>query len=483
VSGEELPEGWATAKVSAVAELCLGKMLDKDKNRGELRPYLRNISVRWGAFELNDLPTMRFEDHELDRYGLQRGDVVVCEGGEPGRCAVWRTDTPMLIQKALHRVRCREVMRPDFFAQQLRWDALSGRLSERFTGTTIQHLPGVALAEHEVAVPPVGEQARIVARLDALQARSRAAREALAEVPALLDTFRQSVLASAFRGDLTAEWRAKNPDVEPASKLLERIRAERKTRWKQANPKKKYVEPEPVDESGLPELPEGWVWAKLEELVASISYGYTASASTDPAGRAFLRITDLTDAGVNWDTVPYCPAPADGRYDLKTGDIVVARTGATTGKSYRLSNPPRGAVFASYLIRLEALDGCPSEYVAGFMKGPSYWTQITTLAKGTAQPGANATVLGGVVVPLCPREEMPTIIEAANAILAGVEGLASEGGNLSADLDTLDQSILARAFRGDLVDQDPNDEPAEVLLARIRSGGDAPPARGRARRS
>ena len=134
-------------------------------------------------------------------------------------------------------------------------------------------------------MPPLAEQRRIVAKIEALQERSRRAREALSEVGPLLEQFRQSVLAAAFRGDLTADWRAAHPNVEPASELLQRIRAERRRRWEQAelakyeakgqkppkNWKDKYKEPEPVDDSDLPELPDGWVWATIDELQSMIT--------------------------------------------------------------------------------------------------------------------------------------------------------------------------------------------------------------------
>ena len=97
---------WPKQRLCEVADLCLGKMLDKKKNRGELHPYLGNIHVRWGRFNLDDLPEMRFEEHEHDRYGLKPGDLIVCEGGEPGRCALWKDQVPnMKIQKALHHLK------------------------------------------------------------------------------------------------------------------------------------------------------------------------------------------------------------------------------------------------------------------------------------------------------------------------------------------------------------------------------------------
>lgn len=97
---------WHTALLSEVADLSLGKMLDKAKNKGEASPYLANINVRWGNFDLEDLRTMRFEAHEVERYSLKAGDIVMCEGGEPGRCALWSDQNKkMMLQKALHRIR------------------------------------------------------------------------------------------------------------------------------------------------------------------------------------------------------------------------------------------------------------------------------------------------------------------------------------------------------------------------------------------
>lgn len=93
-------------RMDEITESCLGKMLDSKKNKGEYQPYLANINVRWGSFDLNNLSLMRFEPNENDRYGIKYGDLIMCEGGEPGRCAIWRDELPnMKIQKALHRIR------------------------------------------------------------------------------------------------------------------------------------------------------------------------------------------------------------------------------------------------------------------------------------------------------------------------------------------------------------------------------------------
>lgn len=96
-------------KLGDIADVQLGKMLDAKKNKGEYHPYLANVHVRWGEFDTNNLPFMRFEENEKERFSLRNGDLVMCEGGEPGRCAIWRNQLPnVYYQKALHRIRPHE---------------------------------------------------------------------------------------------------------------------------------------------------------------------------------------------------------------------------------------------------------------------------------------------------------------------------------------------------------------------------------------
>src|SRR5690606_30519656 len=129
--------------------------------------YLRNISVRWGQFDLNDLEEMRFEPHEEERYSLKKGDLIVCEGGEPGRCAIWKGEVPnMKIQKALHRVRVNETLSEVYLFHFMYYSAMSGLLKQYFTGTTIKHLTGRELKKIEIPLPPIKEQQLIVDELE-----------------------------------------------------------------------------------------------------------------------------------------------------------------------------------------------------------------------------------------------------------------------------------------------------------------------------
>jgi len=153
---------WERKPLGEVADLCLGKMLDQNKNRGEPLPYLANVNVRWGEFDLDDLRTMRFEHKEMDRYGLKLGDIVMCEGGEPGRCAIWKDQIPgMMIQKALHRIRPKDILDYRFLFYSFLHIGKSRGFDQYFTGATIKHLPGEKLAKVEVDIPPLPVQQRI----------------------------------------------------------------------------------------------------------------------------------------------------------------------------------------------------------------------------------------------------------------------------------------------------------------------------------
>lgn len=147
---------WEKVKLGDVAETNLGKMLDQHKNRGDFHPYLANVNVRWGSFDLENLPLMKFESDELDRFGLRYGDLIVCEGGEPGRCAIWKENLPGIkFQKALHRVRVKDCMD---YRYVFYWFLYAGKrhaLDQYFTGSTIKHMPADKLRQVVVDYPPL----------------------------------------------------------------------------------------------------------------------------------------------------------------------------------------------------------------------------------------------------------------------------------------------------------------------------------------
>ena len=227
---------WTRLSLDELAvEAVLGKMLDKEKNTGTPRYYLGNINLRWGKFDLENLKTMKVEESEIERYRLAKGDLVICEGGEPGRCAVWDgQESTMLIQKALHRVRFTESYSPYFAYYFMTYAASSGLLSPNFTGSTIKHLTGKGLGNVLFPLCTLTEQNQIVHCLDrAFHICDELDRQIGREIRRS-NSLRQSVLSKAFSGQLVPQ----DPNDEPASVLLDRIRAERERAVKNNHPKK-----------------------------------------------------------------------------------------------------------------------------------------------------------------------------------------------------------------------------------------------------
>jgi type I restriction enzyme S subunit len=168
---QEAPDSWTWIRFAGVGDQRLGKMLDAQKNRGESKPYLRNTNLQWLRFQLDDVKEMRVEEREADELRLKYGDLLICEGGEPGRCAIWRNEVPeMYFQKALHRVRpCAEIL-SEYLSLNLQIDCRNDVLSSYFTGATIKHLTGRSLSAYPIPIPPLAEQRRIVAKVDQLMA-------------------------------------------------------------------------------------------------------------------------------------------------------------------------------------------------------------------------------------------------------------------------------------------------------------------------
>jgi len=169
-------------------------------------------------------------------------------------------------------------------------------------------------------------------------------------------------------------------------------------------------------------LPDGWRWVRLGEVCEKPQYGYTASAESAKVGPKLLRITDIQNGEVNWESVPYCRCGAEAStYALKSGDILFARTGGTTGKSFLIKDIPSEAIFASYLIRVRTKDGLIPEYLYFFLQSDMYWNQVLASKRGGAQPNMNATLLGGVVFPLPPLPEQKRIAARVQELMQDVE--------------------------------------------------------------
>ena len=227
----ELPSSWNVNFFENIVECRLGKMLDKAKNFGKQTKYLGNINVRWFHFELTNLQEILVTEKEQFELSLAKGDLLICEGGEPGRCAIWseKSDEPIIFQKALHRARVKDAVIPEWIAINLKNDCDNQTLEQLFTGTTIKHLTGKALKKYPLRLPPINEQTEIVRQVDRFFTFAEQIEQRVNDAKARVDKLTQSILAKAFRGELTADWRAEHPELisgeNSAEALLAKIQA------------------------------------------------------------------------------------------------------------------------------------------------------------------------------------------------------------------------------------------------------------------
>ena len=221
------------------------------------------------------------------------------------------------------------------------------------------------------------------------------------------------------------------------------------------------------------EIPTGWSWERWGNISFSIQYGYNAPA-IEKGDIKMVRISDIHDNKVKWENVPYCKiSPTEiGTYLLQENDILFARTGGTVGKSFLMGKVSESAIYAGYLIRTRySAELCP-QYLKYFMESSLYWEQLRSGTIATAQPNCNGKTLGRMLLPIPPQAEQIRIINKLQTIESPLAKYLSAQeilNSLNTEIfDKLKKSVLQEAIQGKLVPQDPNDEPAFVLLERIK---------------
>lgn len=301
----------------------------------------------------------------------------------------------------------------------------------------------------EISLPHPDEQHKFIKKFLSSKSISNSMNSEIDNQLELLKKLRQSILQEAIEGKLTAKWRAENPAIEPASVLLEKIKAEKEKLVKEGKIKKEKPLPE-IKADEIPfDIPESWKWQYLQEVSLNIHYGFNASANHEKYDVRLLRITDIQNNQVNWSTVPGCEYTKKdlAMYALNENDILIARTGGTIGKSYIVKDLSVVALFASYLIRVIPSKNIYANFLKFFIESPLYWRQLYDAAWGAGQPNVNGTSLAKLSLPLPPLEEQKAIVEKVENLFAICDELEEQIKASKSNTEALTAAILKEAFR------------------------------------
>jgi type I restriction enzyme, S subunit len=488
----ELPVGWELAEIRDIAEYVQRGKSPKYTEKSEL-PVVNQKCVRWSGIDqayLKFIHPDQWNTWSSERF-LQEGDLLWNSTGTGtiGRAALFRKIKGFeraVVDSHVTIVRCRKSCLPHYLHYFVRSPLIQERIEEMHTGSTNQvELSRGEVLQTSIPLPPLPEQHRIVAKLDSLFTRSRRAREELEQVPGLCDRYKQVVLAAACSGRLTADWRERNPDVETASELLKQIQNTRLTMGWTVQKTIDSSKIENIQKEILHELPSSWSWSNLsefkgeEQLVLTGPFG-TSLGKEDflTNGVAVITIGCLTDTGLSKDKAVFISeekAKGLDRYRVREGDLLFSRM-ASVGKAAKVNKEFDGTIFNYHLMRLRLPDFISIDYFLHVVKGaPSTPLFLKEVNHGATRDGINTKELLSLPIPLPPLAEQQEIVQRVEKLFKAIDSVAQDYQKALQLLDRLDQATLAKAFRGELVPQDPNDEPAAALLERIHAEKQAEP--------
>lgn len=452
-----LPEGWTIAPLSEITQINPRHPKGLDDSMQVAFAPMAAISESKPEFQF-------LEERPLGKVRkgfthFAEGDVLFakitpCMENGKGAVAVGLRNGLGCGTTELHVLRPLERLDPYFLYRFLAQPSIRRMAKEKFTGTAGQaRVPTSFIEQLEIPLPPLSEQRRIAAKLEELLAKVNVCQQRLARIPVLLKRFRQSVLAAACSGRLTADWRVKNSNGKSVA-IVEAIRRRREAEAKTASQKERlrqmFSDPEENDSS---ELPEDWRFVALSKLCASFDYG--TSTKSKPSGKVpVLRMGNIQNGSIDWTNLVYTSDNDEiQNYSLRPNTVLFNRTNSPelVGKTalYRGEQP---AIFAGYLIRVNPLPELGPEYL-NLCLNTNYAREFCSRVKtdGVSQSNINAQKLGTFEVPFCLLAEQKEIVRRVEALFALADQIETRCTRAKAHADNLTQSIPAKAFRGELV--------------------------------
>lgn len=462
----ELPEGWLWTRLREIGGIN-PSFIDEQSAEDTEVTFLPMKCVEELTGKIDLSLARRLSDVKKGYTPFINGDLLfakITPCMENGKVAVARglRNGIGFGSTEFHVIRLPESFPRDFFFYFLIREDLRKDAQRNMTGSAGQlRVPANYMQGIPIPLPPLPDQQRIVAKIEELFTRLDAGVEALKRIKSQLKRYRQAVLKHAFEGKLTEEWRqAHKHELEPASILLDRIKRER-----QKPSKVKYKEPPPLDMSKLPELPESWVWARIVEICILINGRAFKPSEWSMQGLPIIRIQNLNDSDASFN---YCDFEIDDKFIVYNGQLLFAWSG-TPETSFGAHIWNRGkAVLNQHIFKVvineDHIDKrffmyMLNENVAEFINKAHGTAGLAHITKGKFEESA---------IALPPLPEQHKIVEEIERRFSITDQIEKTVDHSLKQAERLRQSILKRAFEGRLVPQDPNDEPAEKLLERIR---------------
>jgi type I restriction enzyme S subunit len=478
----ELPTGWVWAKTGDICEgIVPGRT--KPKNFNGTIPWitLPDVTGLYISKSQNNLAVTREDAEEVGMRVMPKGTVLMSCVGQFGIICI--AEDELVPNQQFHGFLCLDKIFSEYIAYSLMTQV--DQMEQLSSATTIAYINKTKCNSIQIPLAPLNEQRRIVAKIEALKARSQRVKEELEAIAPLLDQFRQSVLAAAFRGDLTADWREKNPDVEPASELLKQIQKEREERYEQAcikakregkqKPRKIFPQEIPLlEDECLYDLPESWAITNinfLAHVTKLAGFEYTKYIKLEDLGEIpVVRAQNVQMGKFVKENIKYISKETSDlleRSQLHGREILMVFIGAGTG-NVCLAPQERRWHLAPNVAKID-IDGIFNKYLLFYLQSPIGQRTTLSWAKATAQPSLSMETIRKISVYVPPLAEQQEIVRWIESLLQVANQVEQQYKQAKAHLAQLDRSILAKAFRGELVPQDSNDEPASVLLERIRA--------------
>jgi len=452
-----LPSGWIRCTVDDTGDYINGMAFKPSDWTSDGLPIIRIQNLTDRTKELNK--TLRSVE---PRYIVENGDILVSWSATLDAFE-WDRGQAVLNQHIFKVVPDTRLVDKKYLYHGLRSSIRELIAGEHLHGSTMKHINRGPFLAHMIAIPPLAEQRQIVAKVDSLCSKSKRARENIDHIPRLVEKYKQTILAAAFRGELTREWRASDPKTRIVDNQNSQIDARL---------------------SELPSLPANWRWQAISEVM-SITGGLTKNPERTAmaARRPYLRVANVYANELRLDEISEtgCTEKEFEKTRLLPGDLLVVEGNGSLEQIGRVAiwnDEIENCSHQNHIIRARPSEMVESRYALFWLLSPAGREAIETVASSSSGLHTlSITKVGGLPIPVCTKPEQVAIVRLIENALGWIERLGSETSGARKLIDHLDQAILAKAFRGELVLQDPNDEPASSLLERIRADREAVPVK------